>query len=266
MVSSFARSLRALRTWDGNRFSGASGSGAGNPDQDALGLPPPQPHHQPHRLTLHTAAPVVLGLPPPQPHHQPPPPVGAGVQQLQNQPAVAIRPVGQLGEAPGGYAALLGHPVRPAAPAVLGIPPPRPHHQPPPPVGASVLQLQKQPAVGIRPVGQLGEAPGGYAAQFGHPVPPADQPGPDPTPTPTTRTSSARPAGTIRCRRRINHGGISACATPAEISLDSLFLHKSSSAEFTLSLMGSLNITFSLMVLSAFQSRLSRNHIFQILV
>uniref|UniRef100_K4AFW5 Uncharacterized protein n=1 Tax=Setaria italica TaxID=4555 RepID=K4AFW5_SETIT len=136
MVSSFARSLRALRTWDGNRFSGASGSGA----------------------------------------------------------------------------------VRPAAPAVLGIPPPRPHHQPPPPVGASVLQLQKQPAVGIRPVGQLGEAPGGYAAQFGHPVPPADQPGPDPTPTPTTRTSSARPAGTIRCRRRINHGGISACATPAGLT------------------------------------------------
>ncbi|KAK8444844.1 hypothetical protein SEVIR_9G211810v4 [Setaria viridis] len=117
--------------------------------------PPPQPHHQ--------------HPPRPQQHPQPPPPVGAGAQQLQNQPAV-----GQLGEAPGGYAAQVGHPVRPAAPAVLGIPPPRPHHQPPPPVGASVLQLQNQPAVGIRPVGQLGEAPGGYAAQVGHPVAPAE--------------------------------------------------------------------------------------------
>jgi hypothetical protein len=61
--------------------------------------------------------------------------------------------------------------------AVRDLPPP-----PPPPVGAAVQQLPNQPAVDISPVGRLGDAPGGYSPQLGHPVPPADQPGAEPDP------------------------------------------------------------------------------------
>ncbi|KAG2537330.1 hypothetical protein PVAP13_9NG263000 [Panicum virgatum] len=60
------------------------------------------------------SVPASTDLPPPQQHPQPPPPVGAGVQQLQYQPAVGDHPVGQHGEAPGGDAAQLEHPVLPA--------------------------------------------------------------------------------------------------------------------------------------------------------